>query len=129
MPEVKFLEVLNGLSEKFIKSLQDVAGEVLMEQIDRVIVPVQKIGGPPENFSVMIFAFPRLSSDELKNMPLPEEVSYAFNIGMINLRVDVDHFGQVNWIHIEGAPHIYERLEIALSIVAERGDYTEFWKH
>jgi hypothetical protein len=129
MAEIKFLEILNDLSPAFTSSLQNAAGRKVAEQIGRVIVPVQKIGGVPENFSVMSFPYPRLTPEDLKDMPLIEDESYIFNIGEAEFKIDVDHFGQIKWIHIREAPNIYEALKIQLSRVAESADYTEFWRH
>jgi hypothetical protein len=129
MAEIKFLEILNDLSPAFTSSLQNAAGRKVAEQIGRVIVPVQKIAGVPENFSVMSFPYPRLTPEDLKDMLLIEDESYIFNIGEAEFKIDVDHFGQINWIHIREAPNIYEALKIQLSRVAESADYTEFWRH
>jgi hypothetical protein len=57
-----------------------------------------------------------------------EEVSYVFRFGNGESKVDVDHFGQINWIHITEAAHIYTLLNIALRHAYEHGPYTEFWK-
>ena len=129
MTEARFSEILNDLSEVFISELQNVAGQEIAAQVGRVIVPVQKIGGIPEHFSVMAFPFPRLTPEQLRDMPLVEEVSHILSIGNAEFKVDLDHFGQVNWIHVKGAPNIYEALKIALSRAVEKGGYIEFWKH
>jgi hypothetical protein len=129
MAELKFSEVLNNMLSAFISGLENAAGREVAEQVGRVIVPVQRIGGVPEHFSLMSFPYPRLTPDDLKDRSLIEEENHIFNIGEIEFRVDVDHFGQINWIHIKGAPNIYEALKIELARVADRGDYIEFWKH
>lgn len=129
MAELKFLEILNDLSSAFTSGLENVAGHEVAEQVGRVIVPVQRIGGVPEQFSVMSFPYPRLTPEDLKDRSLIEERNYIFNIGEIEFTIDVDHFCQINWIHVKGAPDIYKTLKIELARVAERGDYVEFWKH
>lgn len=76
----------------------------------------------------MSFPYPRLMREDLKDRPLVEEESYIFNIGEAEFKIDVDHFSQINWIHIKGAPDIYEELKNGLARVAEGGDYIEFWR-
>lgn len=129
MAELKFSEILNDLLSTFTAELESAAGHEVAEQVSRVIVPVQRIGGVPEQFSVMSFPYPRLAPEELKDRPLIEERNYRFNIGEMEFRIDVDHFGQINWIHIKGAPDIYDALKIELARIAEGGDYVEFWRH
>jgi len=128
MSEIKFLEILDNLSPAFTSGLKEIAGAEISEQASRVIVPVQRIGGIAENFSVMSFPYPRLSPDDLKERPLIDEESFVFHIGEVGFRVDVDHFGQINWIHIKGSRNTYEVLKFELSRVAESGDYVDFWR-
>jgi hypothetical protein len=129
MSEINILTVLKELSDEVILALQEVAGIDIASQLNRVIVPVQKIGGVPEDFSIMSFPYPRLTSKELENAPLVDEQTYILSLEGVVFRVDTDSFGQINWIYVKGAPIIYEALAMALSRVADTGDYKEFWKH
>ncbi|WP_284403013.1 hypothetical protein, partial [Acidovorax sp. SUPP2825] len=62
-----------------------------------------------------------------KESPLVEEVSYLIDHGEARLRVDVDHFGQINWFFIKGVPEIYDLMKIALASTSE--NVTPFWKY
>ena len=70
MAEPGFLELLNDLSAALTSGLQHVAGEGVVAQFSTVIVPVQRIAGVPENFSLMIFPLSQANARRLERYAL-----------------------------------------------------------
>ncbi|GKS91324.1 hypothetical protein [Acidovorax sp. SUPP2539] len=93
----------------------------------RVIVPAQKIAGEPIDFSFMAFPYPRFFAEQLKEAPLVEEVMYLIDHREAKFRVDVDHFGQINWFYIKGVPVIFDLMKIAFASTPKNS--TPFWKY
>lgn len=127
MAEVKLVDVLALWAPSLERNLLEKGGENVASQLRRVIVPAQKIAGEPTDFSFMAFPYPRLSAEQLKEAPLVEEVSYLIDHGDARFRVDIDHFGQINWFYIKGVPEIYDLMRIALASTPENS--TPFWKY
>ena len=81
------------------------------------------------NFSFMAFPYPRLTLEERKNLPLLDEKSHHIKCGDVNIRIDVDQFGQINWFHLTGASDLHRKLTEILESISDEGGNLAFWKY
>ena len=129
MQNIQLSDILTDLLPAISDELEKVADVAAVSQLRSVIIPLQRIGGCPEDFSIMAFPYPRPTTDALKKAPLVEEVSYTVSVDGVEIKLDMDQFGQINWLSIKGAPNIFENLTNVLSQASENGNAKPFWEY
>jgi len=83
----------------------------LSEQVPRVILPAQGLSGGPDAFSFMAYPWPRLADEQRVKMALVEWETLEFRIGDGTVALDLDDFGQINWVHVRNLPDTYHAIK------------------
>lgn len=82
----------------------------LAAQLERVVVAFQIIGGEPNVFWVLAYAVPTPTPEELRILPAGDEEMLNLCVFEGKVTLDVDLFGFIKFIHVEGLPWLYREL-------------------
>jgi hypothetical protein len=87
----------------------------LVDDITSLSVPAQTLAGSPDDFRMLAFSFPRLTREQRYAMEFRvEEEEFDLATAGASVRVVLDNFGRINWLHVAGAPDHFEPLQLAL---------------
>ncbi len=108
---VMMIEACPKIVSEILNSLDDACSEILKTQLQNLFAPAQRIGGVPEQFSIMTYPLPRLTYEQRQLMELVETQSINVDLGSRKVRIDLDDFGQINWLYVSGIPEMYASIE------------------
>jgi len=82
----------------------------IAEQMLRVVVPRQTLSGEGSSFSFLAHPWPRLSYEQRCATSIRECESLVVTLQDATFEIDLDDFGQVNWLKVKGAPALFQAL-------------------
>jgi hypothetical protein len=87
----------------------------LVDDVSRLSIPAQTLGGSPEDFRMLAFSFPGLTREQRYAIVFRvDEEEFELAAAGARVRVVLDNFGRINWLHVAGAPDHFEPLQAAL---------------
>lgn len=89
----------------------------ISEQMPRVIVPPQMLAGTENAFSFLAYPWPRLTYEQRCAIDFRDFESVVVKTESAIVQIDLDNFGQVNWLKIACGPTLFEALNNLVSSV------------
>lgn len=128
MLDIYLFDILTFSGEDLVEATTSIAGVEVAAQLKSVIIPVQMPAGDPEKFSILALTYPRLTPEDKRDMELVDEVAYDVVCAAVKIKIELDPFKKVNWIHIEGSPGTFDRLMAKNRSVVEAGGNKFEWQ-
>lgn len=86
----------------------------LCRQINAVWLLQQQLAGVEQQYSFMAYPLPRLTRQERQTAVFVGASAHSLAEHEIEVIIDLDDFGIVNWIRVENFPQSYIEIEAAL---------------
>lgn len=121
MLELKLAHVDAALANAVEMHFSETGYPSLAAEIMRAVVPVQGIGGGPDNFSFMALSLPLMTAEQRARAHVTEEREFLIEFQGGIVRVDTDVFGRLGWFYLNNLSSLYHRLQEALVQARSRG--------
>jgi hypothetical protein len=128
MLEIHLFDILAFSAQELVEATTSVAGVEVSVQLKSVVIPIQRPAGEAEKFSILALTYPRLTPEDKRDMELVDEVAYDVVCAAVKIKIELDPFKKINWIHIEGSPETFERLMAKIRSVVEAGGNKFEWQ-
>ena len=114
-PRVDLVEAWPALAQDLVQEFSRLGRSELVEDARRLSIPSQTLGGAPEAFSFLAFSFPRLTREQRYATAFRvDEEEFELAAAGAKVRVVLNNFGRINWLHIADAPDHFAPLQKAL---------------
>lgn len=114
-PRVDLAETWPDLARELVLAFASLGREELVDDVTRLSIPAQTLGGSPHDFQMLAFSFPRLTREQRYAMVFRvDEEEFELEAAGAKVRIVLDNFGRITWLRISGAPNQFEPLQAAL---------------
>ncbi|MEN3111989.1 hypothetical protein ACFONG_19455 [Uliginosibacterium paludis] len=103
--------LLPVLAREISSALVSIGKPELAEQALRVVVPLQRLSGEESCFSFLAYPWPRLTYEERCAIELQEHEPIVLKLEGASIQIDLDDFGQINWLKISNASGWFRDLD------------------
>jgi hypothetical protein len=107
---VTLADVCGSIAEELASWLAGNGREDLASQVGRLMIPSQAIQGTAKEFSFMAYPIPRLTPEQRALLELRDWESIKAPMQQGSITLDLDDFGQINWVHIADLSDAYSAL-------------------
>jgi len=117
-------EILDEIGTYFVS----IGEEKMATRLAKLIVRGVPGFRDPDNFSFTVYEWPRLTFaqvGEIVAIGLKDSEQVEVRLGKANIRIDFNHFGRINQLHVKGLPEMYTALQDALK-ASKEGDFGYF---
>lgn len=104
-----------NISADLLAALRGLGEIDVAAQLECVMVPLQNLKGSENAFSFMAFPIPQLTREQRDEIVLRDERSIVGRIGNGRIQIDLDDFGQINWLYVFDLPELYHRLKQSIA--------------
>ena len=99
------------LAHKMSSELTRLGRESIAEQSLRLVIPLQMLSGEERAFSFLTYPWPQLTYEQRCAIELKEYDPIILVLDGTAIQIDLDDFGQINWLKIKNGPDIFNDVE------------------
>ena len=113
-PSIKLSGVDQRIFSSLLEGLKKQGEDLVAEQLERVVVPLQLLDGTPEQFSFKGYPLPQPTYEQRIQMKLTDFSNIDINVLGGAVRVVIDEFGQIYWFYFHDMPSFYLLLKSSI---------------